>query len=324
MAFSVLEQMHEKLVSAEQPLLVADERLDGDSLGASLAVADYLLRLRKPVRVFVSESIPEKYKTLPHQDLCFFDSQELSKISADVVVFFDCSDEEYASRIVASLRGPKPIILNIDHHISNPKYGHLHFVDTQAPATCEVVHRFFKENRLIVNKHVATCLFAGLVFDTTAFSNDATNAAALSSASELMFAGARGGETVRLLLKNRSIAVLRLWGIALERLWFNEEFQAVATCITRQDLEMFSVNEEEIEGLSNFLKGVITHNTICVMSEKQNGSVKVSLRTDTGDVASVARARGGGGHVKAAGFSIPNSRLVCGHDGCWRVEEVVK
>ncbi|HBR80682.1 TPA: hypothetical protein DEA21_03520 [Candidatus Uhrbacteria bacterium] len=320
MAYSVLEQMHDKLVSAEHPLLVADERLDGDSLGASLAMADYLLRLGKPVRVFISEPIPEKYKLLPHQDLCFFESSELSKISADVVVFFDCSDEKYAERVVQGLSGPRPLVLNIDHHITNPRYGHLHLVDHEAPATCEVVHRFFKENKITINKHIATCLFSGLIFDTTAFSNDATNAVAFSSASELMFAGARGGEAIRLLLKNRSVSALRLWGVALERLWFYEELQAVATCITLQDLEMFEIDEEEIGGLHNFLKGVIDHDTTCVMCEKSDGSVKISLRTDSGDVASIARARGGGGHAKAAGFSVPNSRLVCAADGCWRVE----
>ena len=320
MGYSVLEQMHEKLIAAERPLLVADERLDGDSLGSALAVADYLVQLGKPVKIFLSEPIPEKYRLLPHQDLCFFEAEELEKISADLVVSFDCSDVEYVEKIIGRLSGIKPIVLNIDHHITNPKFGHLHFVDIKAPATCEIVHRFFKENKIEINHEVATCLFCGLIFDTTAFSNDATSAVALISASELLLAGARGGEAIRLLLKNRSIPALRLWGIALERLWFHEEYQAIATCITLNDFETFEVSEEDVDGLSNFLQSVVDHDTICVMRENKGGGVKVSLRTHNGDVAAIARANGGGGHTKAAGFTVPNTRLIPSDNGAWKLE----
>lgn len=321
MVFSVLEQMHEKMVASSQPLLVADERLDGDSLGASLAVADYLRGLGKPVRVFLSEPVPEKYQFLPHQDLCFFNREELKEINSDLVISFDCSDEAYINNIVACLPGPRPAVFNLDHHITNPKFGHLHFVDVNAPATCEVIHRFFKENKIKVTSTVATCLFCGLVFDTTSFSNEATSAVALASASELLLAGARGGEAIRFLLQNRSVSALRLWGVALERLWFHDEFQAIATCITRADMEMFQVTDEEIEGLQNFLQSVVAHDTICVMRETVEGGVKVSLRTHNGDVAAIARVRGGGGHIRAAGFGVENARLVCLANGCWLIEK---
>ncbi|MFH1252721.1 MAG: DHH family phosphoesterase [Candidatus Uhrbacteria bacterium] len=321
--YSILEQMHEKLVAAERPLLVADERLDGDSLGSSLAVADYLLRLGKPVQIFVSEAVPEKYRLLPHQEKVFFDQENLSKLSPDLIVTFDCSDEDYINSVIEKLNGPRPMILNFDHHITNSKFGHLHFVDIEAPATCEIIHRFFKVNKIEVTREMATCLFSGLVFDTTSFSNDATTATALASASELLLAGARGGEAIRLLLKNRSLPALRLWGVALERLWFHEEYQAVATCITSNDMENFQVSEDEIDGLSNFLQNVVANDTICVIRETKDGGVKFSLRTHTGDVAVIARANGGGGHAKAAGFTVSNTRLIPSNNGSWKMEKTV-
>jgi len=324
MSYSILEQINEKLIQAKQPLLVADERLDGDSLGSTLAMADYLLRLGKPVKVFISEPIHEKYRLLPHQDLCFCDFEELKNNQADVVVSFDCSDADYVSRVVNKLAGPKPFVINIDHHVSNPNFGHLRFVDAKAPATCEIVIRFFQENKIEINKQIATCLFSGLIFDTTAFSNDATSAVVLERASEMLLLGARGSEAIRLLLRNRSIPALRVWGIAMERLFNHEEFQAVATAITRNDMETFGVSEEDIDGLSNYLNWALAADTICVFRETNDNGVKVSLRTRSGDVAAIARSRGGGGHAKAAGFTIKNSRLVCNPDGCWRVEEVLK
>lgn len=324
MSYSILGQIRERLIQAKQPLLVADERLDGDSLGSSLAMADYLLRLGKPVRVFVSEPIHEKYRILPHQDICFFDRDELKKTFSDLLVSFDCSDVRYIDEVVSHLSGPKPFVINIDHHVSNPKFGHLHFVDANASATCEIVIRFFYENKITISKEAATCLFSGLIFDTTVFSNDATNAAVLEKASEMLLLGARGNEAIRLLLKNRSLSALRMWGIALERLFDHDEFKAVATAITRNDMETFGVGEEDVDGLSNYLSWALVADTICVFRETRNNGVKVSLRTKNGDVASLARARGGGGHTKAAGFTIKNSRLVCDADGCWRVVEVLR
>lgn len=318
-----MEQIHEKLIQAKQPLLVADERLDGDSLGSSLAVADYLLRLGKPVRVFISESIPEKYRILPHREICFFDKKELEKISPDLVVSFDCSDAKYVEEIGTKLSGPKPFVINIDHHTSNPKFGHLHLVDVAAPATCEIIIRFFQENKIEINKEIATCLFSGLIFDTTAFSNNVTSALVLERASEMLMLGARGNEAIRLLLKNRSIPALRMWGIALERLFNHEEFQAIATAITEEDMKIFEVSEDDIDGLSNYLNWALVADTICVFRETKDGGVKVSMRTRSGDVAAIARSRGGGGHAKAAGFTVKNARLVCGPDGCWRIEEMV-
>lgn len=322
MSYSQLSQMHEKLITAERPLLVADERLDGDSLGSSLAMAGYLLSLGRPVQVYITQSVPEKYSFLPFLDCVFCEREKLSSFQADVVVTFDCSDVNFINKVVSLLPGARPTIINFDHHTTNPKFGHFHFVDSQAPATCEVIHRFFKENQIEITKEIATCLFYGLVFDTTSFSNDATSPAALSSASELLLAGARGSEAIKMILKSRSVPALRLWGIALERLWFHEEFQAVATCITNEDLINFQVTEEDIDGLSNFLQNVLEHDTVCVIRETIDGGVKFSLRTHTGDVAAIARANGGGGHTKAAGFTVKNSKLAYLPDGRWEVEKV--
>lgn len=324
MSYSILEQIHEKLIQAKQPLLVTDERLDGDSLGSSLAVADYLLRLGKPVKVFISEPIHEKYRLLPHQDICFFAAQELEKTCFDLVVSFDCSDAGYVEKVMTRIPGPKPFLVNLDHHLTNPGFGHLFFVDVEAPATCEIIIRFFQANKVEINKDMATCLFSGLVFDTTAFSNSATNAAVLSRASEMLFLGARGGEAIRLLLENRSIPALRLWGIALERLFHHEEYQAVTTALTRDDLERFGVMEEEIDGLSNYLHWALAADRICVLRETKDSGVKASLRARNSDVASLARAYGGGGHAQAAGFTVKNSCLVCGPDGCWRIVKMLE
>ncbi len=314
--------IHDHLLATRRPVLIADERIDGDSLGASLAIADYLKRLGKPVVVIVSSEVPEKYRFLPHIELCTADLSVLSHPDIDLVVSFDCSDGKYVRGLVE--RMPKrPTVINVDHHATNPLYGDINMVDVHAPATCEVVHQFYVANGIIPSKEAATNLLCGIAFDTTIFFNEGTNSRALDAASDLLLHGARAQDVIRMMFRNRSVAALRIWGTALERLREHEELGSISTCLTRKDLEEAGVTDEEVDGLSDFLNVVVNADTMFVLRETKTGDVKVSMRTSTQNVAAVAKAFGGGGHVKAAGFTVPNAHLVCGKDGCWKVAETV-
>jgi phosphoesterase RecJ-like protein len=313
-------QVFTRLLASEQPLFIADERIDGDSLGSSLALADHLLRLRKPVRVFVSGPVPEKYQFLPHVEICTHDPDVLRDPDTDLVVSFDCSDAAYVSLLIAQMPR-RPFIINIDHHASNPRYGDLSMVDTASPATCEMVYRLFRANQCVLNRESATCLLCGICFDTTIFFNGATNVQALAAASDLVRCGASIQDVIRAVFRNRRVAALNMWGVALERLRYHSGLGLVTTAITREDMDAHGVTDEEIDGLSDFLNVVIRVETLCVLRETHGGGVKVSMRTTSRNVAGVASTFGGGGHRKAAGFTVPHSRLVCDASGCWHVEE---
>jgi phosphoesterase RecJ-like protein len=312
--------IYDRVVSAKRPLFIPDERIDGDSLGASLAMADFLAGRGVSVRLFVKTEIPEKYKFLPHIEWCTTDVSVLDDPEIDLVVSFDCSDGKYVTDLVARIPS-HPTIVNIDHHATNPRYGHVNLVVTSSPATAEVVHRWFMENELVPTREAATCLFAGICFDTTAFSNGATNERAFEAASALIAYGARPREIVRKLYLNRSVSALRLWGTALERLRQHPELGCISTYLTLRDLEEAAVSEEEVDGLSNFLNFVTESDTLCVLRETSEGSVKMSMRSTTKNVAAIAKAMGGGGHIRAAGFSVPNARIVCDESGCAQVVE---
>ncbi len=312
-------QIHDLLVSAKHPVFVSDERIDGDSLGASLAVVDYCRQLGKTVPVYVASSVPEQYRRLPRVEACTEDLHIFDNPDIDLVVVFDCSDGDYVKRLLDRVV-TDPKVINIDHHMTNSRYGHVNQVLTDAPATAEVIHRFFLANQIIPSKQAATCLLTGICFDTTAFSNASTNERALRAASDLMMSGARIQDVIRTMFHTRSIAALRVWGTALERLQKHSVLHCITTCLTRHDLEVDNVTEEEIEGLSNFLNLVIDVEMLMVLRECPDGGVKVSLRSSLPDVSAFAKAFGGGGHKKAAGFTIPNARLVCERTGEWRVE----
>ena len=315
------QQIYDELLSAQHPVFISDERIDGDSLGSALAMVDFMKQHGRPrPSVFVTSSIPEIYQSLPHIEMCTSQKTIFSDPSIDLLVVFDCSDAEYVNEL-RKLIPSSPRLINIDHHKTNALYGDVNQVIVGSPATAEVVYRFFEHHKLIPSKSAAICLLTGLCFDTTAFSNSATNERALHVASQLVLSGARVHDAIRAMFKNRSISALRVWGIALERLHFHPEFDCIITCLTREYTEQNQVVDEEVDGLSNFLSLVTDTDTLYVLRETGDGDVKVSMRSSSRDVSVIAKAYGGGGHEKAAGYGIKDARLIAGENGIWRVEK---
>lgn len=310
-------QIHDLLLKAQNPVFISDERVDGDSLGAALAMVDYMKQFGKRPPVFVSTEIPVQYQALPHLHVCTTDRSVFDDSTIDLVVTFDSSDGVYIRELV-DLIPAEPTIINIDHHATNPNFGHINQVLVSSPATAEVIYRFFIENDVLISRDAATCLLAGLCFDTSAFSNAATNEDAFKAASHLVMIGGRVQDVIRTMFQNRSISALRVWGLALERLYEHPELNFVSTCLTREDIEQNEVTDGEIDGLSNFLSFVTDASTLFVLRETQEGGVKVSMRSHERDVSAIAHAFGGGGHKRAAGFTLDNARLLC-EERTWKV-----
>ena len=149
-------------------------------------------------------------------------------------------------------------------------------------------------------------LLTGLITDTDNFSNGATNQECLKIASELIHRGANFNMIKAWFLKNKSITTLKLWGIALSRLNKHEKHDIVHTHITRDDLTESGANEEETDGIANFLNNVGEGRAAILLKETSDGKIKGSLRTtkDDLDVGAIAKALGGGGHKKASGFTM--------------------
>lgn len=308
------KQIFDALAAAERPVFVADERLDGDSLGASLAMADWMNTRGVRVPVLVSGPIPEKYSRLPlmHQTTQDIDVLE----EADVIVFFDCSSTSYFEKLEQHFRGAT--VINIDHHATNSAYGDINQIDKNAAATAIVVYEFFEELRIPISRDAATLLLTGICFDTNVFQNRATNAEAFEVASRLLMSGARVQSIISLLFQNRSVNALKLWGRALERLR-EHPGKFITTYLTLEDMKECKVSEEESDGLSNFISLVVDYPTLIWFRELETGSVKASMRSMTKDVGAVVQSFGGGGHEKAGGFELQNARILATETG-WQIE----
>jgi phosphoesterase RecJ-like protein len=303
------------LTRAQHPVFICDERIDGDSLGSSLALALFLKGRGMSVPVFVSETIPEAYQFLPGIGQATTDTGIFAHPELDLVVVFDCSDADYVRRLLASVAS-HPTLVNIDHHATNTRYGDVNQVLVESPATAQVVHQLLCVNQVVPSREMATCLLTGICFDTTVFSNSATGEKALSAASDLMMCGGRIQDVIHHIYQNRSVGALRIWGEALSRLSVHAPSGSVFTFITTQDLQTTDLAPDEVDGLSNFLQLVVDAHTLFVIRETHTSEWKVSMRSSQHDVSQIAKAFGGGGHKKAAGFVTPLSAPVCDAQSC--------
>lgn len=300
------KQIWETVLAAKRPLLISHKKPDGDTLGAMLAFGNALDSVNIAHTRFCVDEVPAPYRFIPGSYSVTSDARQVIFARPEVVILFDAGDLIFAGvhELLARIL-PKPIIINIDHHHTNTRFGDLNAVVTDAASTTEVVHRLLSANNIFIDQNIATCLMTGLCTDTGNFTNPATNTSALKLGGELLSRGAKFGSIFRALWKNKSVSSLKLWGLALERLRYNPKTETATTALFQKDLSLFSGNEEAIEGISNFLSSVLDVPIVLVLREAEEGKVKGSYRT-TGatDVSALAVAYGGGGHKKAAGFTV--------------------
>jgi len=298
------KQIHDHIQSAERIALVSHQNPDGDTLGSAVAFAQYLLNHGKQVKIFCLSSVPDKFNFLHNIGLVSNDPFVFRDV--DTITVLDCGDLRYAG-VAELLKEHNATIVNIDHHATNEKYGRYNLVMDNWASTTEVVYNFFKINNITITPTMATALLTGLITDTDNFTNSATSHTSLTAAGQLLRLGANWLIINRSLLQNKSIHLLKLWGIVLSRLNKQSDINMAYTYLTNKDMTEHGANDADVEGIANFLNKLNDDSSISLfMKETENGTMKGSFRTtrDDIDVSALAKKLGGGGHKKAAGFTV--------------------
>lgn len=298
----IYEQIYRKLLSANRIVLVAHKNPDGDTLGAVTGLLYWLTSFGKFAVPFCASAIPKEYDFL--YGISRFTSDPKAFLSADLVCVLDAGSLGHAGVADYINEGDRARIMNIDHHNVNDGYGIINLVESKASSTSEVIYRLVKSFGIKFSSEPATSLLTGIITDTSFFVNAATSTEAMAAAGEMLGSGAEYNKIHRRLFKNKSLMAISLWGKALERLSFNSEYGIATTAIKLSDYEG-SEGEEAMEGITNYLCATLKVPVILALREVSGGKVKGSLRTVTDiDVSAFAKALGGGGHKKAAGFTI--------------------
>jgi phosphoesterase RecJ-like protein len=294
----------------ERFLLVTHENPDGDALGSLLAMKLALDRLGKDSVMYLygEAPLPSEYSFMPLGKL----RRTLPEDGDErVLLALDCANESRIGPDPAVLRGP-PLVVNIDHHHDNSRFGDVNLVVPEASATGEVLRDLFAELGVELDPEIAEALYIALVTDTGRFQYTNTTPRALRLAAELVEAGADVHRVFQGVYESVQFAKLKLLARALERAHLFDGGRLVVSYLTRRDFDEVGAAEAYSEGIIDYLRAVEGADMAALIREppRSDGPArKVSLRasTDELDVSAIARKSGGGGHRQAAGFSSDDS-----------------
>ena len=303
------QQIRTKLQAAKRILLTVHADPDGDALGSMLGLYAVLVeQWGKSVTMATNGESPEtfSYSFLPY----FFKVQDsFEPQDYDTVVLLDCNGwarTGWFEDNELNIAWPDELIV-IDHHQAGEFTEGLVYSDTVVSSTSEMIYGLLRDWGVSITKEIATCLLTGISFDTGSFQHPNTSQKTLEIASDLASKGGNLALVAQHLYIGKSVERLKLWGVVLQRMRYDDELKATISVITNEDLESTGTTKEDAEGLVNLINTVPNLKFSLLLSETPKGGVKGSFRTqdDKMDVNRLARLMGGGGHKRAAGFSLP-------------------
>lgn len=301
---------------SENILLFAHSRPDGDTTGSVLALEEYIKTLGKKADIACYDPFPEYLKPLFEE--AFINPANLDLKKYNLIIATD-SVERGFHKILDQVQDNQIVAL-IDHHPDITIKGDINIIDAKYSSVCEIIYDFFLFNKIEINRKIATPILLGLMSDTGSFQHSNTTPKVMEIASQLMKKGAPLSKIVETTFANKNISTLKLWGKAFEKAKINPANGMIVSALTQKDLEDCNAGTEDIAQVSGILNTVPGTKFALILSERGNGLIKGSLRSEEYkgvDVSKIAAEFGGGGHKLASGFEIKGT-IVETKDG-WKV-----
>jgi bifunctional oligoribonuclease and PAP phosphatase NrnA len=279
---------------------VTHKDADGDTLGSALGLALSLEPIGKSVPVLSSPPVPGAWWFLPGIDRV---NRQAAPDNTPVFIF-DASDASRAGTFEPVVK-QAPVVVNVDHHVTNAHFGTINLVLTDAASTGELVYDLLKAWKLQIPPGAASCLYATILSDTGGFRHDNTSAHALRAAAELVQLGADPVAIARGLFKSRPASSLRMQARILQGLHYEFGDRLVWGSISQAALRESGASTDQADSAIDQLNTVRGQELAVLFKEAGPRLTKVSIRSrDRVDAAELAARFGGGGHRRAAGIEL--------------------
>jgi phosphoesterase RecJ-like protein len=284
-------------------LIIPHKNPDGDTIGGALGLYQIFLSMGKVPEISCYDTPPSVFSFLPNLEKV---KVGIEKLDYDCIFILDAGarhltgfHESHPRLFDKSLD-----VINIDHHPSNDFYGRYNLVVTGAASVTAILYEMCTALNLPIDRSAATCFLTGIYTDTGSFMHSNTDSETLKIAARLLAKGANLRSISREIFNTTPLSTMRLWGRVMRGAYQTSDGVTISV-VTKKDFEDTGADYSEMSGAVDYVNSVPGASYSVILTER-DGKVKGSLRTlkDDVDVAQIASEYGGGGHTKAAGFTL--------------------
>jgi phosphoesterase RecJ-like protein len=301
-----VEQAMALISQAQRIVLLAHENPDGDCLGSAIGLAHILRQLGKTCVPACADPLPRAFSFLPGAEML---QTTLGDEQFDLVIALDAGELTRYGALAAQHKAflQQARIINIDHHISSQGCGQVNIIEPTAAATAELLVLFQQQANLPLNKEAATCLLTGMMTDTGSFQYSSTTPRTMQTAAVLLAAGATPAEIAKSIFRTRPLAQVRYQAAVCAKIQTTCNGRlawSYATDETIAETGLTPAMDNHCSGLLRDIEGVQIAAFFKNFGHPQE--TRISLRSEAPfDVAKICMRFGGGGHLRAAGATIP-------------------
>ena len=288
------------LQKAESFLLSVHKNPDGDALGSQLALMLALDRIGKKVVVQNLDPVPETYRFLPGSDRIRVGTAISGGFDAVVVL-----DAEPARTGLFDSGAPAGLLVNIDHHVTNPRPWSLTWLEPDAAATGEMVYELVRQLGVAITPDIALCLYTSIFTDTGSFRYSNTSAKSMRIAADMIEAGADPWLVTENVYESFAYRRLRLLGTVLSNIDRSQDGKIAWVVVTEELFRQNNATAEDTDNFINFVRSTKGVEVAVLFRQTAERQYKISLRSKGRvNLSGVAQSLGGGGHNNAAGATV--------------------
>lgn len=300
MGETIEAEVKECLGAAQKVLIASHVRPDGDAIGSLIGLGLALQNAGKSVQMVLADGVPSSFRYLEGSERV----RKEPDGAFDTFITVDCADFKRLGKPFQSLRTPD---INIDHHITNERFGRLNLIEGQEVATAAILTNHLPAWGYEITRPIAAALLTGIITDTLGFRTSNMTPEALRQAAALMDTGVDMSELYMRGLVRRSLPAARYWGAGLSRLESADGI--VWSTLSLEDRKSCGYGGNDDADLINMISAIEGHKVGMIFVEQHDNHVKISWRAlEPGvDISPVAQHFGGGGHAAAAGADVPGT-----------------
>lgn len=276
-------------------------RPDGDAIGSEIALGHALEQMGKTVYYLNEDGVPESLAFLPLSEKV---KKADAPVEVEVAIALDTATQprlgEKSNAAVASAK----LWINIDHHKSNTRYGDLVYIDSESPATGQILYHLIVDQKFPFSDATRDSIYVAVSTDTGSFQYPGTTVKTYEMAADLTRRGLEVGKINTLIYDNQPLRRVELMRSLLNTLENEHDHKIIYWTLPYSEIEKLGLVPDDSEGMIDFIRSVQGVVVAIFFEELEDKKIRVSMRSKDKkvDVSEICQVFGGGGHSLAAGI----------------------